>query len=253
MPGSVQSIQRAAAILHLLAASAGRLSLAEVSSSLGLAKGTAHGLLRTLREVGLVEQDRASAQYRLGPALLQLGTSYLDVNELRARSLNWADSLAAHVAETVRLGSLLKNQVLVVHHVFRPDDSPQVLDVGTLLPAHATALGKALLAYAPTAARALPQIERYTRRTVVSMARLRQELTQVRRAGVAVENEEWLVGMAGIAAPIRGSGGLVVGSIGLSGPVERLCLTSGAPRPALAAAVTDAAAAIARELEPDRR
>ena len=85
----------------------------------------------------------------MGAALLHLGSSYLDGNELRTRALNWADWLAARTNESVRLGTLHDGQVLLVHHVFRPDNSPQVLEVGALLPMHATAMGKVLLAYHP--------------------------------------------------------------------------------------------------------
>jgi DNA-binding IclR family transcriptional regulator len=83
----------------------------------------------------------------MGAALLHLGSSYLDENELRARALTWSDWLAARTNETVRLGTLHDAQVLVVHHVFRPDNSPQTLEIGRLLPVHATALGKVLLAH----------------------------------------------------------------------------------------------------------
>src|SRR5207302_1664241 len=97
--------------------------------------------------VGFVEQDRATGKYQLGAALLHLGTSYLDLNELRSRAINWADALASRGGGAVRIGAPLEGSVLVVHHVFRPDDTLQTLDVGSLLPLHATALGKVLLAY----------------------------------------------------------------------------------------------------------
>ncbi len=60
MPGSIQSIERSAAILRLLARGSGRLGVGEIAHSLGLARGTAHGILRTLQRVGFVEQDAAS-------------------------------------------------------------------------------------------------------------------------------------------------------------------------------------------------
>ena len=72
MPGSVQSIERAAAVLRLLAVGTGRLGCVEVATSLDLAKGTAHGILRTLKEVGFVEQDRATGKYQLGAGLQSL-------------------------------------------------------------------------------------------------------------------------------------------------------------------------------------
>ena len=155
-----------------------RLGVAELAGELGLPKGTVHGILRTLQFVGFVEQDRDSGKYQLGAALLHMGSSYLDGNELRTRALNWADALATQSGESVRIGTLHENQVLIVHHVFRPDDSRQALDVGTLVPAHATALGKALLAghryLAPAVVAA--GLMSYTPATVTDIYRLAREL-----------------------------------------------------------------------------
>jgi DNA-binding IclR family transcriptional regulator len=340
VPGQVQSIARAAAILRLLAGGSGRLGLLEIARALDLPKGTAHGIVRTLQDVGFVEQDKTSGKYQLGAALLHLGTSYLDVNELRSRSINWADPLAARSGEAVRIGTLLDSKVLVVHHVFRPDDTLQTLDVGALLPPHATALGKVLLAYQagglatsdprseatrtdgagasgprerserqsarsgglatsdatrtdgggasgprerserqsarsgglatsdptrtdgagasgprerserqPAQSRAgYGDLEAYTRRTLATPRALARALTAIREAGWGSDIEEMTVGEAGIAAPIRGYGGLVVGAIGISGPVERVCDAHGQPRIALVTHVREAARAVSRDL-----
>jgi DNA-binding IclR family transcriptional regulator len=254
MPGPVQSIERAAAILRLLARGSGRLGVGEISTSLGLAKGTTHGILRTLQDVGFVEQDKASGKYQLGATLLHLGTSYLDVNELRSRAINWADALAARSGEAVRIGTPLDGKVLVVHHVFRPDDSLQTLDVGALLPLHATALGKVLLAYdAGLAADAMSApLEPYTRRTLVSVPTLRAALVKVREQGWAAEEEEHTSGQGAIAAPIRGYGGYVVGAISIAGSCDRLCPSAGRAEPALVAYVLNAARAISRDLGAGR-
>jgi DNA-binding IclR family transcriptional regulator len=252
VPGSVQSIERAAAILRLLASSSGRLGIGEISRSLDLAKGTTHGILRTLQNVGFVEQDTDSGKYRLGAALLHLGTSYLDVNELRSRSINWADPLAARSGEAVRIGTFLDGKVLVVHHVFRPDDTFQTLDVGSLLPLHACAMGKVLLAYNADAARAV-QLEPFTRRTLTRPDDLARALASVRERGWAFDVEELTPGEAGIAAPIRGYGGLVVGAIGVSGVVERLCDSRGRPDATLVSYVREAARAVSRDLGASRR
>jgi DNA-binding IclR family transcriptional regulator len=254
MPGSVQSIERAAAILRLLARGSGRLGVGEISTSLGLAKGTTHGILRTLQDVGFVEQDKASGKYQLGATLLHLGTSYLDVNELRSRAINWADALAARSGEAVRIGTPLDGKVLVVHHVFRPDDSLQTLDVGALLPLHATALGKVLLAYdAGLAAEvAGAPLEAYTRRTLTSPAALRGALTKVREQGWAAEAEEHVSGQSAIAAPIRGYGGFVVGAISIAGSSDRLCPSVGRPDQSAVAYVLNAARAISRDLGAGR-
>lgn len=250
MAGPVQSIERAAAILRLLASGPRRLALGEVSASLGLAKGTTHGILRTLQHVDFVEQDPATGKYQLGAALLHLGTSYLDVNELRSRSINWADALAARSGEAVRLGTPLEGRVLIIHHVFRPDDTLQTMDVGALLPLHASSLGKVLLAYGTSPVEPVPQdgLEAYTRHTLITAEALTPALTQIRELGWAPEVEEMTMGEAGIAAPIRGLGGLVVGAIGISGPVERICDPQGHPQPPLITQVRNAARAISRDL-----
>ncbi|MEE1751423.1 IclR family transcriptional regulator [Streptomyces sp. SP18CS02] len=250
MAGPVQSIERAAAILRLLAGGPRRLGLGEVAASLGLAKGTAHGILRTLQHVDFVEQDAATGKYQLGAALLHLGTSYLDVNELRSRSINWADALAARSGEAVRLGTPLEGKVLIIHHVFRPDDTLQTLDVGDLLPLHASALGKVLLAFGTVTVESVLDagLESYTRHTLVDPEVLNRALAEIRENGWAGEIQEMSMGDAGVAAPIRGHGGLSVGAIGLSGPVERICDAAGRPEPRLITLLREAARAVSRDL-----
>lgn len=251
VPGLIQSIERSSAVLRLLAAGEDRLRVKEIADALGWPKSTAHGILRTLEHVGFVEQDPRTARYRLGRGLLDLASTGIDDNELRGRALNWADALAARSGEEARLGVLRDGQVLVVHHVFRPDDSAQNLDTGVRLPAHATALGKVLLAYhAVAVASALSAgLDAYTRRTVTSRDALRDELTTTRARGWGLSVEEWRPGLAAVAAPVRISGGLVVGAIGIAGPVERVTDTRRQPRPHLVDQVVAAARSISREVQ----
>lgn len=252
MPGSVQSIERAAAVLRLLAAAPNGLGVADLSNALGLAKATVHGILKTLHQVGFVEQDRSGAQYRLSDAFGRLGETYLDPNELRSRAINWADSLASRSGEVVRVGRLVEGKVVVVHHVFRPDDSDQNLDVGTTLPPHACALGKAVLAFDASGAARPRKLDAYTTRTISDPARLAEELAAVRAKGWAGEFEEHTVELAGIAAPIRGLGGLVVGAVGLTGRIERICDSRLRHRADLVTMVRATAEAIGRDLREDR-
>src|SRR4051812_13912659 len=188
-PYRIQSIERAAAVLQLLSGRARRLGVVELAGQLNLPKATVHGILRTLRDAGFVEQDAESGKYQLGAALLHMGSSYLDGNELRSRALNWSDTLASRTGESVRIGMLHEGRVLVVHHVFRPDDSRQALEVGALLPAHATALGKALLAETPDAL-VEQALARFTPTTITEPDVLRAELRQVRERGWAIDHEE---------------------------------------------------------------
>jgi DNA-binding IclR family transcriptional regulator len=253
MPGPIQSLTRAAAILRLLAGGERRLGLSDVASSLGLAKGTAHGILRTLQQEGFVEQDPASGRYQLGAELLRLGTTYLDVHELRARALVWTDDLARASGEAVYLGVLHQQGVLVVHHVFRPDDSRQVLDIGAMQPLHSTALGKVLSAYDPVAhSEALEgKREVLTARTVTEAAEFEEVLAVTRARGWAADLEETWDGVASVAAPIHDRRRVPVGAVGITGAVERVC-ENGEVRAHLVAAVRDCARAVSRDLGAGR-
>jgi DNA-binding IclR family transcriptional regulator len=250
VPGLIQSIERSSAVLRLLAAGPGRLRVKEIADALDLPKSTAHSILRTLEHVGFVEQDPRTARYRLGRGLLDLGSAGMDANELRGRALNWADALAARSGEEVRLGVLDDDRVLVVHHVFRPDDSAQSLDTGVRLPPHATALGKVLLAYSAPAEESVVAagLDPYTRLTLIDRRELADALAETRARGWGLSVEEWRPGLAGIAAPVRTSGGLVVGAVGIAGPVERLTDTRRHARPALIEHVVAAARSISRDV-----
>jgi DNA-binding IclR family transcriptional regulator len=249
VPGSIQSIERAAAILRLLSGRSRQLGVGELAGELGLPKGTVHGILRTLQNVGFVEQDAETGKYQLGAALLHMGSSYLDGNELRTRALNWADSLAARANESVRIGTLHGGRALVVHHVFRPDNSRQALEVGALLPGHATALGKVLLAHNPYATDELiaEGLNAFTARTVTDPDALRSELDEVRARGWASDLEELVEGEVSLAAPIQDRRGATVGAIGISGPIERLTEDAG-PRSDLISYVRETARSVSRDL-----
>ncbi len=245
MSRPIQSLTRATAVLRLLAGGERRIGLADVATSLGLAKATAHGILRTLREEGLVEQDPDSGKYQLGAELLRLGHSYLDVHELRARAQLWTDDLARASGEAVHLGVRHQHGVLIVHHVFRPDDSRQILDVGTMQPLHATALGKVLRAHDPLERRRAPG--RTAEASATDAADVDDEAVLTRERGWAMAVENTLDGTASVAAPVRARGGNVVGAVGVSGPAERIC-EAGAARPGLVTTVQDTARTISRSL-----
>ncbi|WP_069814205.1 IclR family transcriptional regulator [Streptomyces sp. TP-A0874] len=249
MARTIQSLERAAAILRLLAGGERRLGLSDVATALGLAKGTAHGILRTLQQEGFVEQDPASGRYQLGAELLRLGNSYLDVNELRSRALVWTDDLARSSGESVYLGVLHQRGVLVVHHVFRPDDSRQVLEVGAMQPLHSSALGKVLSAYDPVARSEAVDSRRtaFTTRTVTDLRGFQALLAAVREQGWAADVEETWEGVASVAAPILDRHRMPVGAVGVTGAVERLC-EAGEVRPKVVAAVRDCARAVSRDL-----
>jgi DNA-binding IclR family transcriptional regulator len=249
---SIQSIDRATAILKLLASGPRRLGVSELADRLGLARPTVHGLLQTLQNHGFVEQDRHSDKYQLGPGLLQLGYSYLDLNELRARSISYADRLAARCRAAVRVGVMHGSSVVVVHHVFQPDAAFGVLEVGLQLPLHASSLGKAILAFSPPliVEDLLDEpLARLTKSTL-NEAGLRDELDVIRDGAVATERDEAVLGESSAAAPIFDHGGHAVGAIGVVDSTDRIFphgLAKG-----LAAAVSEAARGVSRELGAPR-
>ena len=251
MPGRIQSIERAVAVLRLLSAAPPDLALQEISDSLELPKATTHGIVTTLRHVGLVEQDRTSGRYRLVAELDGLPGGGVDPHLLRSQSMNWADSLAANTGEAVLLGIPVGDRVEIVHHVFCPDDSPQQLLTGQSLPVHATALGKVLLAHTSWlgSRSRTRQLERYTSRTTISRAELAAEVRRTRQRGYSVETGEYDGQASSIAAPIRVYGGLGVGAIAVTGPTYRLCPTNAMPRRDVTDRVVFAAHAISDQLE----
>lgn len=247
----IQSVDRAVRILTALQG-ARRMGLGELAAQLELAPSTVHGIVRTLLAHGMIAQERDSGRYRLGPATLRLGNVYLDTLELRARALPWAEDLARRTGMAVRTGVLLagpaSGDVVVVAHEPRPDGSRQMTEVGIVIPAHACALGKVLLAFDDTAdtADALggpAELRSMTGETVTDPAALRAELAEVRRAALATETEEAVLGECGAAAPIADHGGHLAGAVGLVVAQAQWPL-----EPAAYDALREAARGISREL-----
>src|SRR5919202_1584898 len=188
---AIQAIARAAAILRELRG-ARWLGLTELCERLQLAKGTTFGILKALQAEGLVAQYAVSGRYHLGPGLLLLGRSYLDVDEVRANGLGWGERLAAGTGEDVRIAIPFESLALVVHQVVRAADSLGNDDVGVGLPLHATALGKCVLAYMPElASSALDQLEPFTSATITRRDVMAREQRKILSQSWAVERGEF--------------------------------------------------------------
>ncbi len=142
----IQAIDRAAKVLELLQG-ARHLGITDLAAALSLPPSTVHGIVKSLRSHGLVAKERGGQRYMLGPTLLRLSNVYLDTLDVRARAMRWTQELARRTDLSVRLGAPHFTDVLVIHHNLRPDDSQQMLETGVAIPAHASAMGKVLLAY----------------------------------------------------------------------------------------------------------
>lgn len=250
----VQSVQRAVRILKELSTSGPHLGVTELAARIGVSKPTVHALLRTLEAEGLVRQEKATSRYLLGPALLRLGNSYLETQELRSRSIAWADTLAERTGEAVWVAVLDGDQhMLVVHHAFRHGSGIQILELGASIPWNTCALGKSLVSFLPQQRQKElleGELARLTGKSVVDPAVLAEQLAQTLQTGYALEDQESTLGEAGIASPVFDRSGDPVGAIGVIGPVERLL--SEENRQKHAVAVRDVATLLSRELGAGR-
>lgn len=240
----IQSIDRAIRVLTALQGTR-RMSLSELAARLDLAPSTTHGIVRSLVEHGMVVQERGSSRYQLGPAVLRLGNVYLDTLELRSRAIPWAEDLARRTGLAVRTGVLLIDDVVIIHHEPRPDGSRQMPEVGIVIPVHASALGKAMLAFMPEDEKRVltsGELRSMTGETITSPEPLRDQLDQIRASGVATEQDEAVIGEGSLASPVFDSYGETVGAIGVVVPSGDL------ERPEIGDLVRDTARAVSREL-----
>jgi DNA-binding IclR family transcriptional regulator len=240
----IQSVDRAIRVLTALQG-ARRMTLSEIAARLELPPSTVHGLVRTLVQHGMVVQEHGSSRYQLGPAVLRLGNVYLDTLELRSKAIPWAEDLARRTGLAVRSAVLLLDDVVIIHHEPRPDGSRQMPEVGIVIPAHASALGKAILAFQPADERRLRHgsLRSMTGETVTTLEELDAQLATVRSTGVAVEVDEAVLGECGLAAPLFDSSRFVAGAIGVVVPTGAWPVDD-----ATRDAVREAARAISREL-----
>jgi DNA-binding IclR family transcriptional regulator len=244
----IQSVDRAIRVLTALGGSR-RMALSELAARLELPPSTVHGLVRTLVAHGLVVQERGSSRYQLGPAVLRLGNVYLDTIELRSKAIPWAEDVARRTGFAVRTAVLLLDDVVIIHHEPRPDGSRQMPEVGIVIPAHASALGKAILAFESADDRHPPGdlLRSMTGDTITSRRELSATLATVRESGLALEEEEALLGECGVASPVFDGRAGVVGAIGVVVPSSAWPVD-----PTTRDAVREAARAISRELGSPR-
>lgn len=260
MPGSLQSIERAAAVVRLLAAGSEPQTLRDIAQMLRLPRSTAHGIVRTLVNVGWLEQDAPTKRYGLASSMSGWDPPQLDVNELRSRAMNWIDTLAARTRLDCRMLVLTPGSGsdqdpgmgLVAQHVIRPDshsalpDTADPADTADTVPLHATSGGKVLLAFDPRGvylARTIP-LQALAFRTTTSRADLTSELAQIRTQAFAVEREEWHSGFGGLAAPVCSHGGIAVGALMVGGRTEDIFSSSGKPLDDVLSALRHSASAI---------
>ncbi len=203
-----------------------QLGVSEISRALDLKKATTHRLLASLRRREIIAQDPITRRYHLGMRLWQLGMLALNQVDWIDRARPYLRQLRDETGETTHLAILEDGQVLYIDKVESEHSLRMPSQVGRRLPAHCTGVGKALLAYLTPAelAEVIEQrgLAAITPRTITERHMLVSELTEVRKQGYAVDDEEIEMGLRCIAAAVRGHGGAVVGAISIAGPSSRL-------------------------------
>lgn len=182
------------------------LGLGELARTLGIPKSSLHGILRTLVQRGWVEADETGVRFGLGLAALRVGAQYLDGDEALARANPTLDWLAELSGETVQLARLDGPDVVYLAKRGSRHPLQLISTVGGRLPAHATALGKAMLATLPPGAleAALDgPLRRLTPHTIVDRSALLADLERTRQRGFAVDDQEAAEGLRCFAVAVR--------------------------------------------------
>jgi DNA-binding IclR family transcriptional regulator len=225
------------------------LTVAELVRRVALPKSTVHRLVADLVHHGLLE--RTGGEVRLGVRLFELGCRVPAQRRLRETGLPFMEDLYETTHEVVHLGVLEGSDVLCMVRINGHADFGLPTGEGARVPAHATALGKAMLAFSPRGvlqgllATGLRPLTPYT---IVVPEVLVQQLAATCRSGVAFDREEATLGTAAVAAPVFGPGRQVLGALSVTGPTPRF------DPGRLAHAVRVAAVGIARHLStPTRR
>ena len=247
--GGIQSLERAFAILEEVARARDGIGLGELAKAVGLHNSTTFHLAKTMAQLGYLGQDADSKRYRIGTRLFSTAAGALDESTLLALATPALETLSAATGEGGHFAIRSGHQIVVIARTAGSGMLQLVDRAGSTRPAHATALGKVLLApLADEQARrflADTELRKFTAKTLVEPAAILRELAEVRRRGVAYDDGEFDEELRCVAVPVHDFAGRVAGAIGISGAVWRLSLQSLQDK---AKQVREAAAALSAQL-----
>jgi len=218
---SVQSVKRAMAILEELATEKEGLGVTELAKRINLHKSTVHRLLNTLLDMGYVEQNVSSEKYRLGMKLLFLGGAILERMDIRHEAQDLLKELSQKVNETVHLVVPDGYGAVYIDKIDSNKTIRMYSQIGRIAPLHASAVGKAILAYSDD--KFIKEVlkkglEKFTPNTIIEPDKLLQHLKKIREQGFSIDDEENEEGIRCVAAPVFDYRGKVIGAISVSGP-----------------------------------
>ncbi len=224
VPGGVQSVDRALAILEILGRD-GSSGVGEVAEELDIHKSTASRLLSSLLARGMVQQNTNRGKYELGFGILKLASTIPGRLSLVGEARPVIVALAEEYKETVNLAVLREEYAVNVDQAMGPSTLATHDWLGSLTPLHATSSGKVLLAALGADERGrilkITRLPQRTANTIRTRPGLEKELLQVVKNGYAQAREEFEMGVNSVAVPVRNHLGAVVGAISLSGPTFR--------------------------------
>lgn len=242
------TVAKALSLLDLFSERRPHAGLSDIARLAGIDKATTHRLLAALAHHGLVEQDQASRQYRLGAAVLRLARIREATYPDTALILPILERLSAETGETAHASLFAGNRLATIGVVESARSSRVSLTPSEELPLHATASGIAFLAYqsedAITRHLAAP-LAAITTHTITDAAVIRKEIAAARRNGFATADQTLEFDVFGIAAPLFDGDGFSRGAIAVATPRHRI---TPALRTAIAEAVVAAAGEASRKL-----
>jgi IclR family KDG regulon transcriptional repressor len=221
----IQSVAHALDVLEEFGGETDELGVTELSKKLKLHKNNVFRILATLQSRNYIEQNKSNDNYRLGIKCLELGQTFIHQRGLLKQAKTILQELAVSTGETSYISFVRGNEVVYLDAVEGASTVRVISRVGLHMPVHATAAGKALVAWESDEeiTRRFPgEIPRFTKNTKVSLEELKNDLEAVRRNGYATDLEEFEEGLRCLASPIRDYTRKVVGAISVSGPAHRL-------------------------------
>ncbi len=231
--GYSQSLVRGLAILGLFTPAHPVRGVVEIANEIGIANSTTHRYLSTLVSLGYLQHDRGR-KYRLTLTVTELGLSTLATTTLRDHAHRYLEELCKHTSYTTSIAVLDGPEILYLDRVRGSRCDRRVgelnLDAGSRLPAYCTAGGKLLLAHLRKSE--LNRILRETKlivetpNTITSKRVLREELTTIRSAGFAVNDQELAIDIQAIAVPIRAANGEVIAALSMVTPTLAISLAN---------------------------
>ena len=223
---TIQVLERAFALLDMLASQHDPMSLKEISERTGLHPSTAHRILNDLTLGRFVDRPQAGT-YRLGMRLLELGNLVKERLDVRDAALGPMRELHKLTHQAVNLSMRQGDEIIYIERAYSERSGMQVVrTVGGRAPLHLTSVGKLFLA-ADDAVRVRSYATRtgltgHTRNSITDVQHLERELAQVRDTGIARDDEELELGVRCVAAGVRDDQGKLVAGLSISAPADRL-------------------------------